>query len=115
MQLKSCSEGSIPAAQMLHYGLILSWETKSECAPSPGRDHRLGDTSSPPGKRILLLVFHQRGQTLGVCSAKISDILGQGEHQQELASFVAYCLFEVLLVLPFCQAPTGAEKGQITI
>lgn len=30
-------------------------------------------------------------------------------------SFAAYCLFEVLLVLPFCQALTGDEKGKIMI
>ena len=87
----------------------------SDYNPSPGRDHRLGDPSSPPGKTILLLALHHHGQTLGVCSAKMSDILGQGKSQWELGSFAAYCLFEVFLALPFCQALTGDEKGQIMI
>lgn len=112
---KLYSEGSIPAAQMLDYGLIFSWETKSEYNASPRRDHRLGHPNSPPGKTTWLLDLHHHGQTLGECSVKTLGILGQGERQQELGSFAAYCLFEVSLVLPFCQALTGDEKCQIVI
>lgn len=35
---------------------------------------------------------------VGVCSAETLDILGQAENKQELRSFAAYCLFEVLLL-----------------
>lgn len=31
---QSYSEGSVPAAEMLHYGFIFSWETKAKCDPT---------------------------------------------------------------------------------
>lgn len=56
--------------------VLFSVGKQSEYSPSHGRDHRLGDPRNPPVKTVL----HPHDQTVGVCSAKTVNVLGQGEH-----------------------------------